>query len=123
MVLTSHPCTLTLRLASIGLHDLLEKVQNVDILIFILTTFGLGVLCSIPTIVVGRLLAARGVVREMPVWVLTAGVGAMFLSRLLVPQAPVALVVAIVAIFLPLGMYRADLWTYFREGKLSKNDE
>jgi len=94
-----------------------------DILIFILTTFGLGVLCSIPAIVVGRLLATRGVVKEMPAWVLAAGVGAMFLSRLLSPQAPIVLVVAIVAMFLPLGMYRADLWIYFRERKLPKNDE
>jgi len=94
-----------------------------DILIFILTTLGLGVLCSIPAIVVGRLLAARGIVREKPLWVIAGTVCTLFVWRLWFPQAPLGCFVAIGALFLPLAAYRADLWTYFRGWKLPKNNE
>ena len=50
-------------------------------------------------------------------------VGRVLFSRLLVPQAPVALIVAIGIAFLPLGMYGADLWTYLREGKLPEKNK
>jgi hypothetical protein len=39
-----------------------------NILIFILTTFGLGILCSVPGVVIGRLLAAKEIAREKPLW-------------------------------------------------------
>jgi hypothetical protein len=100
-----------------------EGTGEMDILLFVLTTVGLGILCAIPGIVVGRLLAARGVVREAPVWLLAGGVCILFVLRLSFPQASLGLLVAIVTVFLPLGMYRQDLWTRFREGKLPKENE
>lgn len=100
-----------------------EGTGKMDILVFVLTTVGLGILCAIPGIVVGRLLAARGVVREAPIWLLVGGICILLVLRLSFPQAPLGLLVAIETVFLPLGMYRQDLWTYFRRGELPKNNE
>ena len=88
-----------------------------DILVFILATFGLGMLCSIPGVVVGRLLATKGLVREKPAWVCVANVCGLFVYRLWFPQVHLAYLLLVVTVLLPLGMYRQDLWTYFRVGK------
>jgi hypothetical protein len=93
-----------------------------DTFIFFLTTLTLGILGSVPGIVVGRLLVNKVVVREVPVWLLVGSVVMLFILRLSFPQAPLGLLVAIVTIFLPLGMYRQDLWTYLRRGKLPGDD-
>jgi hypothetical protein len=94
-----------------------------DILIFVLTTLGLGMLCSLPALFFGRLLAARGIVREKPAWVAGGAVCTLFAWRLWFPQAPLAPFLVIGAILLPLGAYRADLWTFCRERKIPQVDE
>jgi hypothetical protein len=94
-----------------------------DIFAFIFTTLGLGILCSIPGIIIGRLLAIRGIVRETPIWLLLGSVCILFVLRLSLPQAPLGLLIVIVTAFFPLGMYRHDLWTFFRRGRLPKSDE
>jgi len=94
-----------------------------SIFTFVLTTLGLGILCAIPTIVIGRLLATRGIVHEMPVWVVVGTVCTLLAWRLLFPEASLGCFVTMGTILLPIGIYRHDLWTYFRRGRSPKNDE
>ena len=91
-----------------------------DALAFALKTLGLGVLCSVPGIVAGRYLASREIVRETPIWLLVGSVCILFILRLSFPQARLEMLVGIVVVLVPLGMYRQDLWTYFREGRRSR---
>jgi uncharacterized membrane protein len=93
-----------------------------NILVFILTTSSIGILCAIPTIIVGRLLANRGMAREMPGWVIVGTTCTLFAWRLLFPEASLECFAATGAVILPFGVYRHDLWTYFRRRKLPNDD-
>ena len=84
-----------------------------DILVFTFTTLALGILCSVPGIVLGRLLVARRVVRELSaVWLVGGSVGSMFFLRLLLPLAPLGLLAVVLVVGMPIGIYKADLWAY-----------
>lgn len=82
-----------------------------DVVIFILTTLVLGVIMSIPGVMVGRLLASKGIVRARPKWIVGAGILGLFVARLMAPQAALRFLFALGIILVPLGMYRQDLWT------------
>lgn len=103
-----------------ALNSLAERIA-MDIFIFVLTTLGLGILCSIPGVFVGWLLATRGMVREKPSWIIGTSVCGLFVYRLWFSQVPLGYLLAVVTILLPLGMYRQDLWTYFRKGRFSND--
>ena len=81
-----------------------------DILIFILTTVVFGVLASLPTIIVGQSLATKGTIHEKPMQVLVVGVVAMFFARLAASEWPIGIQLVLVAISMPIGIHRADLW-------------
>jgi hypothetical protein len=91
-----------------------------DILVFFFVTLSLGALCSVPAIIVGQLLAARGMVHEKPCWViLVVGISILFAWRLLF-GVYLWLFLIIETVFLPLGIYRHDLGTYLMERKPPK---
>ena len=94
--------------------------------VFIITTLGLGVLCSIPGILVGRYLAIKGIARAHSKMEVATSIAGMFIVRLMLPDLPLIYIVPFFLFLSPLGAYRADLWTTFRSGKwwwLKKNDE
>ena len=94
----------------LNLLFLLER--KMDILIFILTTLCLGILGSIPTVVVRRLLTTNGMVYEEPVQVFAVGIAGMFFIRLvLFPELPAGFHLAVLAICLPLAIRKVALWT------------
>ena len=88
-----------------------------DILTFILTTLGWGITCSMPGVVMGQLLASKGIVRDRSIWVVGGSICGLLFGRLVLPSAPLSWLVVIFLILSPLGMYRDDLWTTFRRGK------
>lgn len=94
-----------------------------DAVVFVVITAGLGALCSIPGIVVGKRLASRGVVRETPIWLLVTSICMLFVLRISFSEHPLWFHTVLVTVLVPLGIYRQDLWTYFREGKFSRDTE
>jgi hypothetical protein len=88
-----------------------------DAAVFVVITAGLGALCSIPGIVVGKWLASRGIVRETPIWLLVTSICMLFVLRILLREQPLWFHAVLVTVLVPLGIYRQDLWTYFRAGK------
>lgn len=94
-----------------------------DILFFLITSIGLGVVCAVPAIVAGRFLSAREIARKQAPWVdISFSVGAVFIWRLVFPQVPLWLFVIIYIVVSPYRIYREQLWAYFLEGKLPKED-
>lgn len=81
-----------------------------DTLTFILTTVVFGTLASLPTIIVGQLLATKGTIHEKPMQVLVVGVVGMFFARLAASKWPIGIQLILLAISMPIGIYRADLW-------------
>jgi hypothetical protein len=88
-----------------------------DVLVFAATTGLLGILVALPTLAIGPMLAARGIVREEPAWaVVTFGAALVLVTRLAAPTAPPFLHVGI-AMLATLATYNPDLWSTFREGR------
>ena len=86
--------------------------NTMDVLVLVFTTLGLGVLGSLPTIIIGRLLGVKGVVRKKPVQVLASGVVVMSMIRLSsLSEWPVGFQLLICAVCVPMGIYKAELWT------------
>ncbi len=88
-----------------------------DAFVFVITTLVLGALCSIPGILLGRVLAAKGIATDQSVLVVISSIIGLFLSRLILPNVPVGYIAAFFIILIPIGVYRHDLWTTFREGR------
>ena len=87
------------------------------ILVFVISTVGLGLLCSLPGVLAGKYLAKKGLAKDQSIWVVTGEVFAMFLARLMLPSVPLAYIVTLAFVLSPIGVYRHDLWTTFRRGK------
>lgn len=95
-----------------------------DILVLLLTSFGLGVLCSIPTILFGRWLATRDIVSEPSIGIeIMIATCAVFFWQLLLPQISLWLFVIIYMVVSPYRAHRDKLWAYFLKGKQSKENE
>ena len=87
-------------------------------LVFILTTLGLGVLCSIPGIILGKWMVAKGVVQEeiSVKWMIGSTIVSFFVLRFLLPQASLVWII-IGASVMWWGLYKSDLWTTFFRGR------
>jgi hypothetical protein len=86
-------------------------------LVFIITTLGLGLLCSIPGFLIGRYLTAKGIARDGPVWEIVSNICGLLIARLVLPDVPLIYIVAFFLVLSPFGVYRHDLWTTFRSGR------
>ena len=85
--------------------------------LFIVSTVGLGLFCSIPGVLTGKILSRKGIVRDRTILVISSDIFGFFLARLVVPDAPLIYIVVIFLIISPLGVHDYDLWTTFRSGK------
>lgn len=109
-----------------ALSPSLAGLGSMNILVFITTTIGIGILISIPGILIGRFLVAKGIVRDRSVSVVVISVLVLLSIPLIAPDFPMIYIATVLLFFSPLGAYRDDLWTTFRSGKwwwLKKNDE
>gem|GEM_PF-3288600 len=88
-----------------------------DVLFFIAVTSGLGILCSIPGILIGHFLAAKGIAPDQSRWVVMSSILGLLITRLMMPDVPLIYIVITFSILAPLGLYRHDLWTTFRSGR------
>lgn len=85
--------------------------------LFLVKIGALGVLASVPTLVIGPMLARRGIVREAPRWVVVAlGMALMLMVTLTAPLWPLA-VDMLGAAAVTLAICNPDLWSTFREGR------
>ena len=84
---------------------------------FILTTLVLGLVCSLPGVIVGRILAAKGVVQDYKVKPVVLTVFVVLAGRLLLPGTPMIGVFAFGVLFSTFGVYRSDWWTTHRKGR------
>jgi len=91
--------------------------EELDTLIFASSTLLLGILCSIPGVIAGRLLASNGIARDTSFWLIAVNIAGLFLERLLFPALPIGWLIAMHTLLSPLGIYRHDLWTTFRRGR------
>ena len=85
--------------------------------LFIVSTVGLGLFCSIPGVLIGKILSRKGIAKDQSILVIISDILGVFLARLVVPDAPLIYIVALFLIISPLGVCRHDLWTTFRSGK------
>jgi hypothetical protein len=81
-------------------------MTRMDVLNFILTTVALGVLASLPTIIIGQLLVTKGMMREKPVQVLVLGIATMLFAQLMASEWCIGGKLFLVAISVPLGISR-----------------
>jgi len=88
-----------------------------NMLIFVVTTLGLGVLCSIPGVLIGKYLTKNGLATDRTILEVTSNVFGLFLTRLILPDIPLAYVVTLFLLLSPLGVFGFDLWTTFRNGR------
>ena len=86
-------------------------------LYYILVTLGVGVVCSIPGVIIGRALAKRGWIREEGVWPVLLAIAMLFILRLTFPEMSIIYQAVFVTIFVPITICRNDVWTSLQKGK------
>ena len=94
-----------------------------EIASFLLTTFVLGALCSIPGVIFGYVLGRKGIVRNKPAWVVGGTIATLLLWRLRLPQVPLGCLVVGDSLFVSIGKRRlvhgqAMQFTYDSLGRL-----
>ena len=83
---------------------------------FILSSVGLGILCSIPGLVAGYYWGKSGLVRNGPWWVLVATIIMVFGGRLIFPQIPLIYILVFLFVTSPF-VYNNELWLAFTKGR------
>ncbi|MGE3297722.1 MAG: hypothetical protein AB7I68_10270 [Porticoccaceae bacterium] len=86
-----------------------------ETLLFVMQTLLLGIVCSLPAVAVGRLLAAKGLLMEMPKLVIGIVVIMLFALRIQFPQVSLARLVVLVAFLSPF-LYTRAVEVSFRLG-------
>ena len=98
-------------------HETHKESHMANYLYYILVTLGVGVLCSIPAIIISRLLAKRGWIRETGVWPVLGAIGILFFLRLTLPEMSIVYLAVVVTIVIPITICRNDVWTSLQKGK------
>ena len=94
-----------------------QERSMMEIISFSVTTFVLGVVCSIPGLALGYALAKQGIARKRYLGVIVTVVGAMALYRLWFPQVPMECFIIIDGLLVSSGLYSPDIWTTYRKGR------
>ena len=84
---------------------------------FLLSSIGLGILCSIPGLLAGYYWGKSGIVRNSPWWVIVTAIVVIAGGRLLFPKIPLVYILIVLFISSPLIIYRHDLWNVSQKGK------
>jgi hypothetical protein len=87
-----------------------------ELIVFAIQTTLLGVMASLPALLIGNALERKGLVLQMPVVVLAVVVAVMFVLRLLLPDSPWYRLVLTVAVASPL-IYSRSLWMPLKLGR------
>jgi hypothetical protein len=86
-----------------------------NILNFLVITFALGILCSLPGVIIGKWLSAKGIAKDRSLAVLAVNVAGVLIVHLKIFPCPWYFYVACSLLF-P-GIYRSDWPSYLAQGK------
>ena len=87
-------------------------------LTFVGITVLAGLLCAVPGFIVGKLLVKHGMVYDRSPWLVGGTVVNLLILRMAFAEIPLVWLMAGVTVLMPLGLFRHDLWTYWRNRKL-----
>lgn len=82
---------------------------------FIFSSLFLGILCSIPGLLIGKVLSKKGLVRDGPWWVISLTVICMFGARLLFPRASILYIFGLL-LLASISFYSNELWLALNKG-------
>ena len=85
-------------------------------MLFILSSFFLGILCSIPGLIIGRYLDKRGVIRSSPWLIVTMAIVWTFGGRILFPEFSLISILLVISSALPF-IYVNELWFTMKWGR------
>jgi hypothetical protein len=88
-----------------------------DIATFVLSSLILGLVSSIPGLILSEILRQRRVVQNRSLGLVIASVLCVFGWRLAFPTVPLACLTIVTMVLAPVAMYRHDIWTYWTSGK------
>ena len=87
-----------------------------DTFLFILSTITIGLLCSIPSLVLGYWLDKKGFAAFQPYLTPFLFIGVLFWMRLAAPNANLVFFICWLILFSP-AIYSQDLWFTYKRGK------
>jgi hypothetical protein len=89
-----------------------------ELFTFLVSTILAGLICSVPGYAIGKLLVRNGMVYDRSWGVVVGSVVVLLIWRLAFPATTWVWQLLGITVLMPIGIYRNDLWTYWRKAKL-----
>ena len=84
--------------------------------IFILSTLAIGVACSVPGVITGRILHNIGVVQDYKIKPIALTTFAMLTARLIAPDVSLGWMIVLGVLVSAIGVYRGDFFATSQQG-------